>query len=134
MLMPHKTSSVHLLGSRTVEEAAQKSKVGERTLRIWLRDDCEFRAEFRAAQSELMEGACKLLIERSLQLPKVYIFRWLICCWHWLWCISWSSLSSSSVCGDMRSGNSSTSAILRSIILFGNEKKSCKKNLSNLDF
>jgi hypothetical protein len=45
-----------LLSCRTIRQAARKAKIGERTLRLWLKED-EFSGEYQAARRQALEKA-----------------------------------------------------------------------------
>jgi hypothetical protein len=49
-----------LLSCRTIRQAARKAKIGERTLRLWLKED-EFRREYQAARRQTLEKAIAAL-------------------------------------------------------------------------
>jgi hypothetical protein len=55
-----------LLECDTVEAAAARARVGQRTLQLWLRDGAEFRQQYRAARARLLDGAL-LRLQRGAQ-------------------------------------------------------------------
>ena len=57
MTLRQKRAIVELIRGPTVEAAARAANVGYSTLRRWLKEDDEFRQEYRAAVSELIEDA-----------------------------------------------------------------------------
>lgn len=57
MTAKQKRALAALLTASTVQEAATEAKVSYATLRRWLTDDKEFRAEYDAVLRELVEGA-----------------------------------------------------------------------------
>jgi len=57
---------IALLERRTIKEAAEQTKISERTLRRWLQRP-EFQAAYRAAQAKLLEDATAILQHASLK-------------------------------------------------------------------
>lgn len=55
--MKQKKAIAELIRGPTVEAAARAANVGYSTLRRWLKEDDEFRQEYRAAVSQLVEDA-----------------------------------------------------------------------------
>ena len=59
-----------LLDCATIADAAARAGVGERTLRRWLHDDSDFRAQYQDAGQRCYEGALaklRALAERAVQ-------------------------------------------------------------------
>jgi hypothetical protein len=52
---PRESAILALLSERTVGQAAARCGVGERTLRRWLTEDSEFKAEYEAARSAMFQ-------------------------------------------------------------------------------
>lgn len=57
MTLKQKRAIAELIRGPTVEAAARAANVGYSTLRRWLKEDDEFRQEYRAAVSQLIEDA-----------------------------------------------------------------------------
>jgi hypothetical protein len=67
---------VALLASKSVAEAAQAAKVGERTLFRWLAEDQPFRAALSQAEGDLLDTATRRLL--SLQGKSIDALEYLI--------------------------------------------------------
>jgi hypothetical protein len=52
-----------LLSTKNVAEAASKADVGGRTLHRWIAEDAMFKAALSAAESELIDGATRRLLQ-----------------------------------------------------------------------
>lgn len=62
---------VALLGARDVATAAQVAKVGERSLRRWLKDDVAFRTELALAEQDVVTAATRKLSDLAWQAAAV---------------------------------------------------------------
>jgi hypothetical protein len=54
-----------LIAEGTIPAAAAAAKVGERTLRRWLAEDADFRADYRRARTDAFEGTIALAQKAS---------------------------------------------------------------------
>lgn len=62
-----------LLSSLSIEKAAAKAEVHERTLRKWLKDDANFKREYRAARRQVVEQAIGLMQKSTVSAVGVLV-------------------------------------------------------------
>ena len=56
-----------LLSENTLQDAATKAGVSTRTIRRWMKEDCDFRCQFTSARSAVVEHAVTKVVRRSDQ-------------------------------------------------------------------